>query len=104
MAADPPRLHGEWQGGASGAGISVIVSRSTARRRAALHRHPYPETFIVRQGQRALHGRRRADRGQRRTDDRGAGQHAAQIHQSGPGPLETTDIHENGTFVTEWLE
>ena len=22
----------------------------------------------------------------------------------GPSPLETTDIHENGTFVTEWLE
>ncbi|TIU16133.1 MAG: cupin domain-containing protein, partial [Mesorhizobium sp.] len=22
----------------------------------------------------------------------------------GPGPLETTDIHENGSFITEWLE
>lgn len=22
----------------------------------------------------------------------------------GPGPLETTDIHENGSFVTDWLE
>ncbi len=22
----------------------------------------------------------------------------------GPGPLETTDIHQNGTFITEWLE
>lgn len=22
----------------------------------------------------------------------------------GPGPLETTDVHENGTFITEWLE
>ena len=22
----------------------------------------------------------------------------------GPGPLETIDIHENGSFVTEWLE
>ena len=22
----------------------------------------------------------------------------------GPGPLESTDIHENGHFITEWLE
>ncbi|TIV05653.1 MAG: cupin domain-containing protein, partial [Mesorhizobium sp.] len=22
----------------------------------------------------------------------------------GPGPLESTDIHESGHFITEWLE
>lgn len=22
----------------------------------------------------------------------------------GPGPLETIDIHENGSFITDWLE
>ena len=69
-----------------------------------LHRHPYPETFIVRKGSAlftvgaeqilATAGQMivvPADRPHKFTN-------------AGPGPLETTDIHENGTFVTEWLE
>jgi mannose-6-phosphate isomerase-like protein (cupin superfamily) len=104
-AERPGRWHGEWQGGASGAGISVIfVSLDEPGGGPRLHRHPYPESFIVRKGSALF--------------TVGAEQILANAGQmivvpanmphkftnAGPGPLETTDIHENGTFVTEWRE
>ncbi|MER9330682.1 cupin domain-containing protein [Mesorhizobium sp. M0488] len=69
-----------------------------------LHSHPYAEIFIVRQGTCLF-----------TVGDEEIEASAGQIvivpphtpHKFtnlGPGPLETTDIHENGTFITEWLE
>ena len=50
-ANDPALWKGEWQGGASGAGISVIFNHQAEPGGGPrLHRHPYPETFIVRAG------------------------------------------------------
>lgn len=50
-ADEPDRWKGEFEGGAFGAGLSVIfVSTDEIGYGPKLHRHPYPETFIVRVG------------------------------------------------------
>lgn len=69
-----------------------------------LHMHPYCEIFIIRTGT-----------GLFTVGDLQIDASAGQIlivppntpHKFtnlGPGPLETTDIHENGSFITDWLE
>jgi quercetin dioxygenase-like cupin family protein len=69
-----------------------------------LHRHPYPEIFVVQEG-RATFTVGEA------TIEAGAGQiliaPAGVPHKfvnSGDGPLRQLDIHTNDRFVTEWLE
>jgi mannose-6-phosphate isomerase-like protein (cupin superfamily) len=103
--ADPQRFHGEWQGGANGAGICVIANRiDRPGGGPKLHTHPYAEVFVIREG-RALFTLGDA------TVEASAGQilvaPAGMPHKFenlGPGPLESIDIHENGSFVTDWLE
>lgn len=102
---DPDRFHGEWQGGARGADICVIVNRlEEAGGGPRLHTHPYAETFVIRLGV-----------GLFTIGDRQVQASAGQIlvvspgtphkfSNLGPGPLETIDIHESGKFITEWLE
>lgn len=102
---DIDNFHGEWQGAAHGAGICVIANHIEERGAGPrLHRHPYSETFVIRSG-RALF-----TVGQQKIEA-GAGEIVVapanvphKFENLGPGPLETIDIHENGTFVTEWLE
>lgn len=102
---DPARFHGEWQGRASGSSICVIANRIEGPGGGPrLHKHPYPEVFVIRQG-----------RGLFTVGEETIEAHAGQIlvvpadtphkfENLGPGPLETVDIHENGGFLTEWLE
>ena len=104
-AEQPGRWHGEWQGGASGAGISVIfVSLDEPGGGPRLHRHPYSETFIVRRGT----GRfTLGDQEIIATEGQILIAPANMPHKFtnvGPGPLETIDIHSSGKFMTEWLE
>jgi len=102
---DPDRFRGEWQGGARGANICVIANRiERAGGGPRLHKHPYTETFVIRSG-RALF----TIGGE--TIEASAGQILVapantphKFENLGPGPLETVDIHESGTFITEWLE
>lgn len=104
--ADAPEgWHGEWEGRHAGAGISVIFfSSERIGAGPRLHTHPYPETFIVRQG------RARFTVGEQ-TVEAQAGQILVvpagtphKFENLGPGLLETTDIHASDGFVTEWLE
>lgn len=102
---DAKRFHGEWEGATRGANISVITNDvHEPGRGPRLHRHPYPETFVIRRG-RALFV----------VGDETVEAHAGQIlvvppdtpHKFtniGPEPLETIDIHESGSFITDWLE
>ncbi|MDR6291066.1 MULTISPECIES: cupin domain-containing protein [Inquilinus] len=104
-AEDPGRWHGEVQLGRHGAGISVIFfERDEPGGGPKLHRHPYPETFIIRSG-RALFtlGAREilAEAGQIVVVPPNT---PHKFTNPGPAPLHTIDIHENGTFITEWLE
>ena len=103
--ADPQRFHGEWQGATSGSNICVIANRIDGPGGGPrMHTHPYPEVFVVRLG-----------RGRFTVGDSvveaGAGEILVvpantphKFENVGPDPLETIDIHENGSFVTEWLE
>jgi mannose-6-phosphate isomerase-like protein (cupin superfamily) len=104
-AKEPGRWHGELEGARYGSGISVIfVSSQQIGAGPKLHRHPYPETFIVRSG-RALF-----TVGDQRIEAR-AGQILVapaftphKFSNLGPDLLETIDIHAADTFATEWLE
>src|SRR5689334_21810781 len=102
---DAVGFHGEWQGAARGTTICVIanlVERVGGGPR--LHKHPYTETFVIRSG-RALFT----------VGDETVEATTGQIlifpadtrhkfENLGPGPLETVDIHESGSFVTHWLD
>jgi len=103
--AAPDTWKGEWQGGAFGAGISVIFFRAEGIGSGPkLHTHPYPETFIMRTG-RALFTL--GDQ----TVEAVAGDIVVapanvphKFANLGPGVLESIDIHEAGSFETMWLE
>ncbi len=96
---------GELEGGAHGAGISLIfVHTEKVGDGPRLHRHPYPETFIIR------NGRARFTVGDE-TMDASAGQIIVcpanvphKFENLGPGLLEQIDIHDAGKFETVWLE
>jgi len=102
---NPPRFHGEWQGGAFGSNVCVIANRIEAKGGGPrLHKHPYAEIFVVREG-----------RGRFTIGDASIEADAGQIlvcpadtphkfENLGPGPLETIDIHEARAFNTIWLE
>jgi mannose-6-phosphate isomerase-like protein (cupin superfamily) len=69
-----------------------------------LHRHPYPETFVIRQGTGLFtvgDEEIRASAGQILVVPANTPHKFTNL---GPGALETIDIHERGTFATEWLE
>jgi mannose-6-phosphate isomerase-like protein (cupin superfamily) len=101
----PGRFAGEWQGGAGGANICVIANLfEKVGDGISLHKHPYAETFVVRKGRVSLmigdetvEGRE----GQIIVVPAGV-PHG--FKNAGPGPLEMIDIHENGKFITEWLD
>jgi mannose-6-phosphate isomerase-like protein (cupin superfamily) len=103
--SDRERFHGEWQGGARGANICVIANHIEGPGGGPrLHRHPYAETFVVRSGRGLF---TIGDR----TVEAGAGDILVvppdtphKFENLGPGPLDTIDVHENGKFITEWLE
>ena len=98
------RFSGEWQGAASGSGISIIANRiDNVGGGAKRHQHPYAEVFLIRRGRVVF------EVGDETIEAR-EGQivvapanvpHA--FHNPGPGPLEMIDIHENGQFDTEWV-
>lgn len=102
---DPPRFNGEWQGAARGSTICVIANRiEEPGGGPRLHRHPYPETFVVREGRGLFTvGEERIEAGPGTILVVPAGV-PHKFENAGPGPLETIDIHENHSFVTEWLE
>lgn len=95
----------EWQGAGDGAGISIIDNHIEERGWGAkLHRHPYAETFLVRRGRvriRVGEDEWIAEAGQLVVVPSGV---AHAFVNPGPEPLEMIDIHESGSFVTEWLE
>lgn len=101
----PDRWKGELQCGQFGANSCLIFNHQpTVGGGPRLHKHPYAEIFVIRSGT-----------GLFTIGDREIKATAGQIlivppdtpHKFinlGPGPLESTDIHENGHFITEWLE
>jgi mannose-6-phosphate isomerase-like protein (cupin superfamily) len=104
-ADDPTLWLGELQGKTYAAGICIIFNYLPASGGGPrLHRHPYPETFIIRSGVAVFTV---AGRTIRATAGQIVVVPADTPHtftNAGPDPLETIDIHANGEFITEWLE
>ncbi len=104
-AERPDVWKGEFEGGIYGANVSVVFyTTDEIGGGPKLHKHPYPEVFIVRQGRALITVG---------TDEIEAT--AGQIvfapadvphkfSNLGPGRLETTDLHVAGAFSTEWLK
>jgi mannose-6-phosphate isomerase-like protein (cupin superfamily) len=104
-ATAPEGWNGELQGGAYGADICVIFNLlETPGGGPRLHKHPYPETFIIRTGTGLFTV---GDKEITATEGQILVVPADTPHKFtnlGPGPLETIDIHESGKFITHWLE
>lgn len=88
-----------------GARISIILE-STDRPGSGprLHKHPYPETFIIRRGRAIFTVGSEEIEG-------GAGQILVvpadtphKFRTLGPERFESVNIHANDEFITEWLE
>lgn len=102
---DPAGWKGEIQGELRGSGISLIFNyQQEAGGGPRLHRHPYPETFIIRSGVATFTVAGESIQVK-------AGQIVVvpahtphKFTNAGPAPLESIDIHESGRFITEWLE
>ncbi|MEQ1949942.1 cupin domain-containing protein [Mesorhizobium sp. CN2-181] len=103
--ADLAGFHGEWQGAAHGAGICVIANLiEYPGGGPKLHRHPYPEIFVIRRGTALFTiGDKTIEAAEGSILVAPTGR-PHKFENRGPGPLETIDIHQNGCFVTEWLE
>jgi mannose-6-phosphate isomerase-like protein (cupin superfamily) len=105
IALDPATAQNEVEGRATGGGVSVIVIDSdVAGEGPRLHRHPYPETFVLVCG--SVHfwvG----------DDDFVATGPSVQVAPAmaphrfevvGPERVHMVDVHASPTFITEWLE
>jgi mannose-6-phosphate isomerase-like protein (cupin superfamily) len=104
-AEKPDVWQGEFEGGQYGADVSVMFfTTDKIGGGPKLHKHPYAQVFIVREG-----------RGLFTIGDQQVEGVAGQIlfcppntphkfSNLGPGRLETTDLHVTGAFSTEWLE
>ncbi|MEV6281943.1 cupin domain-containing protein [Kribbella sp. NPDC051770] len=86
------------------AGISIILESTTQEGVGPrLHKHPYPETFIIRRGSATFTVDTVEVVGR-------AGQilvvpaDTAHKFKTGPGGYEAVHIHANSSFETEWLE
>jgi mannose-6-phosphate isomerase-like protein (cupin superfamily) len=104
-AEAPDIWKGELQCGPLGANLCLIFNYlESPGGGPRLHKHPYPETFIIRQGRGLFtigHKEVLAEAGQILIVPANM---PHKFTNPGPGPLETIDIHEKGAFETEWLE
>ena len=103
-ADDPTQWLGEVQLGAHGARLCLIFNLMEPGNGPRLHRHPYPETFVIRAGRAVFtvgDDTVEATAGQIVVVPAGV---AHKFHNPGPDVLETLDIHESGSIDTEWLE
>lgn len=108
MASIPLGAEGsasEVEGVETGGGVSVIViDTDEVGAGPRLHRHPYPETFVL------VTGTVRFWVGEQDFVATGPSVQVApaftphRFATVGPGRVHTVDVHASPTFVTEWLE
>ncbi len=100
---DPSRWTGEFEGAGSASGVSIIFTRlDQVGEGAALHRHPYAETFSVRHVTVAFTdgiSRFEAAAGQIVVVPAGMPHAFAATSDE----AEMIDIHASSTFITCWL-
>jgi len=104
-ARDPVDWKGRFEGKDIGTGVTVLFfSDDRIGSGPVLHRHPYDEVFILRQG-RALFtiGTETVEAGAGEILLAPAGK-PHKFENLGPGRLETTDIHLSPEWIQEDLE
>jgi quercetin dioxygenase-like cupin family protein len=100
----PSRRTDEFEGDEYGAGVSYILVDMPPGAGVRLHRHPYPEIFIVQEGQATYTvGSATLEVQAPQTVLVSAAVPHAFVN-SGDGPLRQVDIHVSPKFITEWLE
>ena len=94
----------EFEGGRYNAGISFFLVDNEPGQGPRLHRHPYPETWVVRSGRAMITaGEEEVEAGPGDVVVVETGTPHA-FRNLGPGRLEIVCIHASGTMATEWLE
>ncbi len=104
-ARDPQHWIGRFEGRDLGTGITVLFfSSDEVGAGPTLHRHPYDEVFVLRQG-RALFvlGEERIEAVEGDVLLAPAGL-AHRFGNRGPGRLETTDIHLSAEWIQEDID
>jgi mannose-6-phosphate isomerase-like protein (cupin superfamily) len=94
----------EFVGEDHGVGISVILVEAGPGRGPSLHRHDYPEVFVVLEGQASFRG---GDEQVEVPAGHMVVVPAGEPHgfkNSGDGTLRQVAIHVSPRFLTEWLE
>jgi quercetin dioxygenase-like cupin family protein len=87
-----------------GVGICVLLVNAEPGRGPSLHKHPYPEVFIVQEGRVTF------SLGDQEREAKAGDMVIVPANQphgfvnSGDGPLRQVDIHVSPSFETEWLE
>jgi quercetin dioxygenase-like cupin family protein len=97
------RAH-EFEGFAYDVPVAFFVIDAAPGARLALHRHPYPEVFVLQAGRACFiadEATIEAQAGQIVVVPMGAAHTYVNV---GPDRLQMLGIHRNGRFVTEWLE
>jgi quercetin dioxygenase-like cupin family protein len=87
-----------------GVGVSFLILEAPPGAGPGLHKHPYEEIFIVRDGEATYFV---GDQEHRVTAGQVVIVPADTPHgfvNSGTGPLRQVDIHVSPRFVTEWLD
>jgi mannose-6-phosphate isomerase-like protein (cupin superfamily) len=95
---------GTLKGVEHGTSVSLILDQSAPGHGPRLHRHPYDETWVVREGNLTFQcgeERLKAGPGDIVIIPPGA---AHKFTNDGPGRSNLVCIHANPTMVTEWLE
>jgi hypothetical protein len=83
--------------------FSIILVHAAPGAGPRLHRHPYPELFVVESGAGQLPARRGHDGGPRRADRGRTSQRPHGFANIGTEPPHVTAIHGAAAFDTEWL-
>lgn len=105
---DGPR-NARFEGAETGAGVSFFLVDNEPGDGPKLHRHPYPETWIVRSGHGVFHveevGKPPQEVEARAGDVVVVGPDTAhRFRNLGPDRLELVCIHAADRMVTDWLE
>lgn len=104
-ADSPQGWKGELECAAYGADVSLIFNLLTKPGGGPrLHRHPYPEIFIIRAGEGLFTVGGDEIRGVPGQIIIVPANTPHKFTNAGDAPLETIDIHASGRFITEWLE
>jgi len=104
-ARDPDHWRGRFEGGDIGTNVTVLFfSSDEIGAGPVLHKHPYDEVFIIRQGRAVFTIGDQQIEAEAGDILLGPAETPHKFENLGPGRLETTDIHLNDRLIQTNLE